>query len=209
MEQTSLQEPLPSSSQARISLNKDADLYTLGKLVLAPYPPQDTLAEAYLRMKSDGSLSSFFYDGIPSLAVFLQLFTMPEVLTFGAFVRRSTGETDLAGIGHVGVPCRMAGGKFSKSEVSVGYLRSFQRRTYTIPFCQMMIEWIFDRTSIDTIFGTTPERNPAMVAFIDQVGFKRTAEPIEDYASWESELCGVYVSWITARYWKTISPFRA
>lgn len=191
-----------------MSITKEGDLYRVGNLIVAPNPPQDFIAGFYLKMKAEGSLEVFCYEKVPVLSDFLFHFVKPGVLSLGAFLQRESGETELAGMGRVGVPVSIADGKYTKAEIDIGFLKPFQRRRYTIPFAQTMLEWVFDRTTIDGLYGTTPEPNSAMIRFIDALGFKRIKEPVENFSVCQGEPCGVYISWLTKDRWRAVSPFQ-
>lgn len=189
-------------------LDKNGPIYTFDRFIVAPLLDVDLIATAYLQMKREGVLAMFYYEADPGLAKFLAIMTAAGLTALGCFVKRADGLTaDLVGIGQVAVPIEMANGQ-KKAEIGVAFFKDWQRRSVTATLCRMMLEWTFDRTDIDYLFGTTPEKNPAMLRFLEYLGFGRTSEPIPHYATWHGVPCGVYPSWMSSETWKTLSPFR-
>jgi len=187
-------------------LDKNEGIYTLGRFVVAPLLSVDLYATAYLRMKQEKVLDVLYYERDPGLPKFLGIMSTPGVTNIGCFVKHEDGRVDFVGLGHIGVPIVLPNGQ-KKAEISVAFFKDWQRRSVTFPLAQMMIEWTFDRADIDFLFGTTPERNPAMVKFLKALGFGHTAEPVPHFTCWQGELCGAVLSWLDAERWRLRSPF--
>ena len=188
-----------------ITLKKDGPLYTMGDLIVAPVS-MDLLASAYLTMKMDGTLSVLFYESDPGIPKFLATYSDPNAITYGCYLK-SGDQTTLVGIGHISAAIGRGDGS-KKSELSCAFFAGYQRRDITFPLSQMMLEQTFDRYDIDVLFGTTPEKNRAMLMFMKNLGFGHTAEPVPYFTTWKGEVCGVYISWITREMWEELSPFK-
>jgi hypothetical protein len=187
-------------------LDKNTAIYTDGPFIVAPLLNIDLIATAYLRLKREGVLDVLYYEADPGLPKVLAVMTDPATINFGCFMKRDEDVTDFVGIGHVAAPLMLPNGQ-KKAEISVAFFKGWQRRDVTIPLAQMMIEWVFRRSDIDFLFGTTPEPNRAMLRFMKALGFGHTAEPIPNFTCWHGVPCGVFVSWMDARRWKEVTPF--
>lgn len=188
-----------------VTLEKNGPLYTMGEFIVAPISI-DLLASAYLTMKVDGTLAYYFYEADIGLPKFLATYSDPNAITYGCYLK-SGDNTTLVGIGHVSVPRDMGSG-FAKAELGCAFFKGYQHRDITVPLSQMMLEQTFDRYNIDFLFGTTPEKNRAMLMFLNGLGFGHTPEPIPFFTTWKGEPCGVYFSWMSKTMWEQLSPFR-
>ena len=188
-------------------LDKNGPIYILDdRLVVAPLNDVDLIATAYLQMKREGTLALLYYEGDIGLQRFLSVMTNPACINYACLVKGADGGVDLAGIGHIAIPQVLPNGR-KKAEISVAFHKQWQRRDITLPLAQMMVEWTFDRSDVDYLYGTTPAPNRAMLAFMRRLGFGHSAEPIPNYTCWQGEPCGVYVSWMDAERWKAVRPF--
>lgn len=186
-------------------LDRNGPIYTLGNLVVTPLKDVDLLATAYLRFKQEGVLDMLYYEHDPGLTSILATLMDPATIVLGCFVKAGA-RVDLAGIGCAAPAFILPNGQ-KKAELSEAFFRDWQRRSITLPLAQMMIQWLFDRSDLDYLFGTTPEKNPMAVRFMKALGFGHTREPIPHYTCWKGEPCGVYVSWMDAARWRSVSPF--
>lgn len=189
-------------------LDKNTAIYTWGNFVVAPLLNIDLIATAYLRMKREGVLDVLYYECDPGLPKVLAVMTDPATINFGCFVKRDEAMTDFVGIGHIAAPLILPNGQ-KKAEISVAFFKDWQRRSVTFPLAQLMIEWVFDRSDIDYLFGTTPEPNRAMLRFIKSLGFGHTAEAVPNFTCWRGEMVGVYISWMDKKRWDAHSPFQS
>lgn len=190
-------------------LNKESpDLYSSGDLFVQRVGDgpegQDAMASAYLRMKAEGLLPWYYYENQPSLADFMATVLNPKALTMICISRLLS---DVCGFGVVSQPHSIAEGKYEKAECSMVFFRKRQKPDLTIPFAHIMIEMAFDRNEkLAVMCGCTPEKNRAALRYIAAVGFKKSTEPVENYASWRGELCGCFTSWMTRERWGQVRP---
>jgi RimJ/RimL family protein N-acetyltransferase len=189
-------------------LDINGPIYTFGNLVVTPINENlDLLASAYLRLKREGGLNILFYEGEMRIDNFLRVWGDDSGLTFGCFVRSLEQDTtELAGLGRVAQPVGMGNGS-SKAEIGATFFDAYQKREFTVPLCQMMLEWVFDKTPLHAVFGTTPEPNRAMLMFLRGLGFGCLHHPIPNYTTWQGGPTGVYVSWMLRETWQRMSPF--
>lgn len=208
----------PSESKVRSivqdRLIKNGAAYAYRDLIVTAFPPQEDLAVIYMRAKREGLFEAFFNldPKPPELNEFLLWSMDTKTVTFAAYLK-TPGEslTGLApiGMGKLGALYPMGEGK-TKAEVSMLFFREYQRRAWTIPACQVMIEMIFDNaptTKIDRVFGSTPEQNRASLRFMKAIGFQHLKEPIPGYSVYAGKSTGLYVSWLTAERWLELRPF--
>jgi RimJ/RimL family protein N-acetyltransferase len=186
-------------------LERNGPIYTMGNFVVAPLTNIDLIATAYLRLKQEGVLEMIYYECDPGLPKVLATMTDPATITLGCFVK--DGErVDMVGLGHAAAALTLPNGQ-KKAELSEVFFKDWQRRNVTLPMAQMMIQWLFDRSDLDFLYGTTPEKNPAAVRFMKALGFGHTREPIPNFTCWQGKPCGCYVSWMDAERWKTVTFF--
>lgn len=189
-------------------LIKQPVLYTCGDLAIVAYPNKDILASLYLRFKQEKLLAAFFHerDTLPEIDEWLTWCMEPKSLMMCALLRLDQDVWEPIGLAKVGVPKVIATGH-SKAEVGMIFVRQYQKRKWTIPACQMMIEYVFDRTELDVLYGTIPEHNHASLRFMMALGFERLKEPIRHYTVWQGEECGAFVSWMAKRRWLDLVVF--
>lgn len=184
-----------------MDIQKENQIYSIGDLIVAPRLPNVWLQLAWEIMLREDLLDILFYEGRPDKEWFLKQYSAPEMTTFGCFVKTGLDpDVRLAGFGRV-APYKM-GNNYWKAEIAVLFFKDFQRRKYTIPFCRMMTEWIFDNLVFHSIFGTTPLPNRAMLKFIKALGFGGAEVPA--FTTWKGEPCGIYLSWMTKEDWKDV-----
>lgn len=191
-------------------LIRSGDIYSSGDHFILPVTDapqgQELLASVYLRFKQEGVLPIFFHEGVPDLCTFLSLMLKPKSLTMACF-SRSPHKDAVVGIGHVVAPVDIGNG-YNKSEVSMAFFKEYQRPRITVSCAHLMLQYVFERCAeIEALFGCTPEPNRAAVRFIGAVGFKRSVEAVEAYSTYNGQLCGCYISWMTKTRWQEISPF--
>jgi RimJ/RimL family protein N-acetyltransferase len=89
----------------------------------------------------------------------------------------------------------------AKAEVSMAFLREFQRNGEALELARMMIEFAFDRVNLDALFGCTPIRNRAAVVFTQKCGFRKIGvAPM--YCSWHGEPCDALLTVLTRAQWQ-------
>lgn len=194
-------------------LIKSEDIYSKGDLIVAPYPTEDSLGDAYFRFKAQDLLPIFFHEEAEpkTLYKFLTWCMQRDSVTIGAYHKRTHTDgsttTVLIGIGKISVPVTVGATGHQKAEVGMVFDRAYQLRSWTMPACQMMLELVFDRMTIDVLYGTIPEKNRTSLRFMKDIGFEFCG-PIKHYTAWKGRKCGVYISWMDAERWKEVSPFK-
>jgi RimJ/RimL family protein N-acetyltransferase len=189
----------------------DSFAYELGDLIVAPYPTQDVLGASYLRFKQEEILEMFFHeDEKPrEMLSFLTWAMEKDGFPLGAYLRRpNTDVIETIGLGKVSIPRTMGWG-YSKAEVCMLFFREYQVRSLTLPACQMFLEQIFDRLTVDVLFGTIPEHNRASVRFMKSIGFEHQDGPVKNFTTWKGKICGAMISQLTRERWGEISPFKS
>lgn len=178
-------------------LVREGDRYTLDeKFVVIPTSDQDLLGQIYFRMKAEGLLEVMFYEEIPNLLRFMQLMLQEGSVVLALFQIKGTDSyaPELIGFGGISNPMQIGGG-YCKAEMYCLFFEKYQRRSITFPVAQMMMAWIYERTSVDVMFGTTPAPNIAMVRFAKALGFKMSK--IDNFTTWKGEPCAVWISCLT------------
>lgn len=186
-------------------LERNGDQYILdGKFVVIPSKDQDLLATTYLRMKADGLLEVMFYEEVPDLCRYMSIMMAEGEVFLALFKIECTGSYTLIGFGGISKPASMGNG-FLKSEMYCLFFKEYQRRNISFPVAQMMMAWIYERTNVDTMVGTTPAPNIAMVRFAKALGFKMSK--IENFTTWKGEPCAVWISCLTDEEWTRMKVF--
>jgi RimJ/RimL family protein N-acetyltransferase len=185
-----------------LEINKINGTYSCGDLIVAPRLPVVWLQLAWEIMLRQDLLDILFYEGKVERDWFLKTYSAPEMTTYGCFVKTGLDPDalQLAGFGRV-MPYPM-GNNLWKAEIAVMFFKEYQSRKYTLPFCRMMIEHVFDNLVFRAIFGTTPLQNRAMLRFIKALGFGGTEVPC--FTTWNGEPCGIYLSWMLKEDWKAL-----
>jgi hypothetical protein len=169
----------------------------LGEVVGPPVSP-DSLAWLYLRSRQDGTLPMVFYQNAPDVRQFIDWYVRgagKEVIcsTIGAWA--ATGE--LLGMGFVNAVERSD----NLVKCEVGFLFTKDVSIFRqIDYMRTMVSFIFLNSDVTAVLGTTPERNPGAVAMIRRLGL-RLFGPIPNYATWNNEPCGVWLSQTDKAHW--------
>ena len=71
----------------------------------------------------------------------------------------------------------------------------------------MMVDHAITHVGLDAMFGATPVKNPAAIRYMQKLGFSHCG-PVENYCSFNGELCACEISWMTREKWERIRPFR-
>ena len=162
----------------------------LRDLVVGPRPSDEVLAYSYLEWKREGTLHTVWMSDPPEIREYLEWLNKRDL--FGCWrLNTDVGVADFLGMGFVANTERM--GKRSKAEI--GFIFHAKKATLfeKIAMGRMLVEHVFVTGGYDAIFGTTPERNPAAVAYAKRLGFAMHG-PIKDFCAWDGELCGVWIS---------------
>jgi hypothetical protein len=170
-------------------------------LVVTPAVNDEILASAYFRYKSEGTLDTIFYQGVPSLYNFMTAYLQPERTTLGCFHQYGPDDHDieLCGLGWVG-PSLYCGDNYKKAETGVGFFRKQRDRRNNILFGKMMMAMFFNNFAIDALHGTTPIENKLAVRYAEAVGFKMYG-PIPNSAVWKGKPTAAWVSSISKAEW--------
>lgn len=166
--------------------------------IVGPRPTEDMLAAAYLAMKEDGTLRSVIHQAEPDLRWWLDSFCGKDSLVIGAY-RRIGDSAALRGMGFVNQIIAYPG--LTKAEVGFAFWGENQPSIFAkSEIMKAMLDLVFERTSIDSLLGLTPDRNPGAVALIRRIGM-RVFGPIPNYCVWHGEPCGAYVSQMDKQTW--------
>lgn len=184
-------------------LVRNGDQYVLDeKFVVIPSKDQDLLATCYLRMKAEGLLDIMFYEEVPNFLRYMQIMLEEGSVFLPLFQIECTGAYTLIGFGGVSKTVRMGGG-YNKAEMYCLFFKEFQRRPISFPAAQTLMAWVYERTEIDVMFGTTPAPNIAMVRFAKALGFKMSK--IDNFTTWKGEPCAVWISCMTDQEWRILT----
>lgn len=187
-------------------LQRNGDQYILdGKWVVIPTQDHDFLATAYLRMKAEKLLEVMFYEEQPTLGRFLSIMLADGEKVLGLFQIEGTGLYTLIGFGGISKPTNMGGG-YLKSEMFCLFFKEFQKRHVTIPVARTMMAWVYERTNVDVMFGTTPAPNVAMVRFAKALGFKLSK--IDNFTTWKDNPCAAWISCMSENEWNELNVFQ-
>jgi len=146
-------------------------------------PAEEVLAAAYIAAKADGTLSTFFPEGVPCLSDFLALSRDENRRNYACLVTRPDGRgLDVAGLGLLTIG--HCGDMFTKADASILYQRKYQKPWFSIPASRAMLEVAFEEVpGLKAIFGTTPSPNRAAIYHAMRLGFERSAE-LPCYTIW-------------------------
>lgn len=169
--------------------------------LVGPPPSLDVLCYTYLRLKRDGQLPVVFYQGEPpDVRRFMDWYSQSEgraVIVVGGWDVSAEEEPRFLGMGFVNAMEKCEG--LTKAEVGFAFFKDvsiFQQ----ISLMRAMISHLFITYPIDTILGTTPERNAGAVAMIRRLGM-RLFGPMPNYACWHGQPCGVWLSQTDREHW--------
>jgi hypothetical protein len=183
--------------------------YKEGDLLVVKYPRQESLAEAYMRLKQEELLQVFFHEDTVerTLLEWLQWAVAdPDTLMMGCYRQNpeDPGRLDLCGVGKLG-PGHRLGDKGMKSEVAMFFFKEYWDRDLTLGWCRMMIEMIFDSTNRTALFGTIPEGNTPCVRFMMGIGFEHLGRALPHYTLWKGEISGAWIGCMTRQRWAMLS----
>lgn len=177
----------------------DASIIQCGDLVVTPVTTEYHLAQAYLRMLEEGTLSTVFYESAPTLRDYLNDYmTAGRRVTLSCFRLVSGKQPELCGLGWAFNAVRM-GDKF-KAEVGMWFARRQTRQSENLKFGQMMLECFFTQHNIDVIFGFTPEANKLALRYSQKLGFDLIG-PVPDMCSWNGALAPGWISHLAKSQW--------
>jgi hypothetical protein len=186
-------------------VQKNGNEYTDGNLLVCPTTNQDILATAYLRFKHEGVLDYLCFENKPDLATFLSALLSPGSLTLAAFLKTESITTDdsrvtLTGLAHLTKPFEIGGGHL-RSDMLFAFYREFQDGVWTRRSAKLMLDFTFERTHLDSVFGYTAIQNKAMIRFAKSLGYKQVI--LEGYSSWRGNITDVVVSSMTRTRWES------
>lgn len=180
--------------------------YKSGRLIVTPKPPDEVLADMYLRFMREGILDSIFSEGVPGIRWFVETYSeMPAVMLGSVFVP-SQNRIVPCGIGWVSKVERIGSTGRLKGEVGMAFTRAGRLRSHALGL--LMLEWVFQTVAVESIYGSTPEHNIPAWKYAQQLGFWLSADPVPNYTAWNGEPCGSYVSCMTREMWLKICPQR-
>lgn len=195
-------EPVAQSAYG-LELHREEDqTYRHGDLAVIPKPPERVLTQAFYRFQDEGLLPIIFYEGVPTLAWFLETYKELPVLA-AVKVDRAAGEYHIRGLGWINTQAMP--GDHRKGEVGMAFHRGGDSKETKI-LTSLMIEWAFKELKMDVLFGTTPVKNRATVRFMRHIGFD-VHGPLPDYCTWQETPCGCWVSSLTQRQWRDMGVF--
>jgi RimJ/RimL family protein N-acetyltransferase len=169
-------------------------------IVVGPPLNEDALAYAYLAMKRGGQLDQVFSQSSADLRFFLDWLLNPKTVLIGAWKRPMPDVVQIVGMGFVNHEHEIPGLK--KAEVGFAFLPEPKLSIFTkTDIVKRFIDYTFERTEIESMFGLTPDRNPGAVRLIERTGM-RLFGPIPKYCGWHGEACGAWVSQVDKEYWK-------
>lgn len=169
-------------------------------LIVTPAVTEIHLAQAYIRMQEEDTLSTVFYQGVPTLQDFLaEYLTHGRRITLGCF-RAIEGESKLefCGLGWVFGAVTMD--KYSRAETGMVFFKRQSSRLDNLTFGHMMLSSFFNNYKIDAIFGTTPEPNRLALRYAQKLGMQLIG-PVPNYATWHGEMTAGWISHISRSQW--------
>lgn len=177
------------TSRSGYEILKSEEVYRMNGLTVAPLTHESTLAYAYLRLEHEKILPIVFYQEVPTVSWWMEW--AKKSLVLGCY-----RGPDLVGLGWVNVIDKMQGGHI-KAEVGVAF---FRKENDPLNFSRIMIEWIFDRLHLDSVYATTPAPNRAARLHLKRLGFDLFG-PIPGYVEWEGRLEAIYIGVVTREKW--------
>lgn len=179
-------------------MEKADGYYQDGALRIGPIMGNlDLLATIYLRLKSENLIERVFYEETPDLATFLRIMTAGNSYMLGSFSMDGEMAT-LTGYGWMEMVS--IGGGYHKGTLQFGFFRQWQNGDWTRRSARLMIDWVFEKTMMDSVHGYTSVKNRAMVAFSKSLGYKQSILP--HYSTWHGELCDVVISSMSKAQWR-------
>lgn len=162
--------------------------------------PDDFVAAAYLGFKASGELAHLFYESVPTLREFMDWHRKPDSIWLGCIaLDQETGKSEIAGMGWINAITDCGGGHI-KAEVGMGFLRKWQRNGIPSDFCDMMIDFCFERIGTAVIYGTTPEPNRSAILFMKRMGFGHLP-PMPEFCCWKGRPAAAVFSYMTREMW--------
>ena len=156
----------------------------------------DIVAAWYYLLNKDRIPKVFYADEGQQdiLSVLTWAKTVPRM--YGAFIG-----TALLGLGWIEsiVPYNLSTGVTYRAEMGFGFTPNstvFQ----ALYGGRMMVDKAFEESTVDFIFGTTPELNKEAIAYIKRLGFSMYG-PIPNYCSYLGKLSGCYTSYVERKSW--------
>ncbi len=174
-------------------------LYRCGELAVSAGLTENLLGRAYFRLEDDKTLSTVYYENIPSVSKHIQWMSAPDAVIQGAFVETKAKAFDFCGLSWV-INREQLGIGLAKAEVGFSFFRHSCHPSQKLRLGEMMLDGLFGRYAIDVLIGTTPVCNRLALRYSRALGFTLSG-PIPDYVSWEGALEGVMVSTLTKTTW--------
>ena len=184
---------------------KNGDEYQDENLLVCPTVNQDLLAASYLRFKQEGLLDYLYYENQPTLIDYFKVMLAPGSICLAAFRIEQylpNKPVTLTGLAHLQPPVGIGGG-YQKSDMQFAFYREFQDGVWTRSAAKLMLDWTFDRTTLESVWGYTSVNNRAMVRFAKSLGYRQVV--LESYSTWKGELCDVVCSSMTRKAWESLS----
>lgn len=177
---------------------KQESVLRRGDLIVSPVTTEYHLSLAYIRMVEEGTLSTVFHQGVPTMRAFLEEYmTAGRRVTLSCF-REEGGRMEFCGLGWVYGAVTMD--RFKKAETGVVFFRRQSRKTDNLEFGKMMFEVFFTRYEIDAIFGTTPEPNILALRYAQKLGMDLVG-PIPNFCTWNGNLADGWISHMSRTQW--------
>lgn len=171
----------------------------VGNLVITACVTDSLLAEAYLRYQKENTLSTIFYQSVPTLKDFVDAhLEAGKRVVLGCFrVDDKTKSVEFCGLGWISDPVQMGG--FTRAETGVGMFRCAGRDS--LQFGKMMLSLFFQQFSVDVIFGYTPEANQLAIRYSQKLGFDIIG-PVPDMCVWDGKLAPGWISHLSKSQWQ-------
>ena len=170
-----------------------------GDLIVTSVVNDYILAKAYMNMAEEGTLSTVFFQGVPSLSQFLSEFmTEGKRVTLGCFSQPEGEAPELCGLGWVYSVEKM--GTYRRAETGMCFFRRVKNRTSNVAFGRLMFESFFQRYEIDALFGLTAEPNKLALRYAQRLGMWLSS-PVPDYCYWKGQMVPGIISHISRAQW--------
>ena len=163
---------------------------------------EDLLATAYLRMKVEGIIETYYHVQVPPLSEFLSYHNGQDrgYHYLGAFLRPTVGQpAEFIGMGWLWNVMGKPGSR--KGEVGMMFFRKWQVHRIPIKAMRLMLDYCFDVAKCDIVVGTTPIKNRAALVFDKRLGFTQLP-PIPNFTMFQGEPCDAVISYLTAKQWR-------
>jgi RimJ/RimL family protein N-acetyltransferase len=177
----------------------DDAILRCGSLVVTTAVTEVQLAQAYIRMLEEGTLSTVFYQASPTLRDFLtEYLSQGRRICFGCFRDIKSQPIEFCGLAWVFNAVKMDG--FTKAEVGIVLFKRQSVKTDNLKFGQMILRMFFEKHAIDAVYGCTPEGNKLALRYAQKLGFGLTT-PIPGYSTWQGQLCAGVISYMLKSDW--------